>query len=1402
MPPMNQFAQRQADIEKEKKDKQSDGDKQSDDALGKKKLEDTSPFANDGPSAPEQANRSAENISNQMAQANGIGKASERTYDTSAGQITGGEYTNKNGTFLVANNSEGQAVKYKVETDSSTGSKTLVDQTGKGESLAVRQPAETATRTADTTASQTTERQSSTPTERQSATPPSDHQNFAPPSVAAQGDRSTASPGASSDGASLPPRGSDATKRPPASVVGQTIDASPPSPAPAKAGTGESSLGAAGGHGTPGAGADQTVLQQQQHGGQAGGAPGGGAGGDGPLPPAPTRTPVPSDGSVVTTTNTGAGAIDSSAGQPPTARPGVPGASGAGAGADSGAGKIVTTPNPNPTLASTGDAGAGIVPIKPNPNPNPLQPTGSDSSAGVAPSKPANPGAPVAPGGDNTNVQTHKPNAPVATDGSAPTSPPQRGFNPGGDGSLVPPAPVASDGGPARNLNPGQGQQGDLGGLRQNPQGGPQGLDSGTLGRGAQVPPGGDTGVTGVMKPPLATDGSAAVPGQMGQVGDGAGKLTPIVPPADSSIGRAPAQPVEANLGRIGVPTSGDTTIAGATGAGLDKLRPTIPTDVANVGVTATSLAPNLAQTLALKQAGLDINNPSDVALLTSAKAQLQAAKLTEGTAQLSLANVLSTVNVADANKLAAFLTGKPDALASQVALSDANIGKLNALFKTEAPSLAAIPTTLDAQKTALGKGMADFMALANPATLTQRDIYTEVNKLTANLQPNDAAQRLGMAELLGRTLVPLLKPAESQVAAPVATTKVEATILKPENPAALNTALAEARARADIIELTPKTLPTVTRTDMVENTATALANTAAGKALVQPTATDQTRIADAGRAAEQGIRPNATTNAEGIANPRVPADETGRVNRSPEETNETAERGTASSARSDMVDINDKRSDAKKKQEGKEHSEQQQHGGGGGFGIDASILTGAAMRVVDRDQDKLDATKKKDDDEKKAPRRRYVVRFNDTLQSIAQKSFRDVRVAVLIAAINSEVIPEDMPLDEPLKAGMQIWLPSESEVAEFYENVNDYIAQREQLSPEEELARRFGNGWEGNQNPSLAPPVAKPISRPWPQPRPSGDSQATTGPNTELSEGLMDAAIAAAAKRRENVESVLGPLSKPQDKLLEYTVRLGDSLKSIATKHPALQDVVLWELLASVNKIAVPSRDPSAVKLNRGSKLLMPTPEQIAAFREGKAENQPEKKPVSGGNPTVITSNLRTTPSKPITAPPSPFVSGPTTGGFDDHGSTRFTAPVTDAGASMLRAGGFVKTEQQRASEDAETVLTAAIQPSKPITTDKPQVENVKQLADDCRIVRRHLVDQNGRIYQAQLEVRRGTEWVSVMMYNISEGNCWRKCINEQGITEILPLELPTPAIHQMLENDFSNNWEEHRDRFLNQPV
>src|SRR6202035_1361047 len=75
---------------------------------------------------------------------------------------------------------------------------------------------------------------------------------------------------------------------------------------------------------------------------------------------------------------------------------------------------------------------------------------------------------------------------------------------------------------------------------------------------------------------------------------------------------------------------------------------------------------------------------------------------------------------------------------------------------------------------------------------------------------------------------------------------------------------------------------------------------------------------------------------------------------------------------------------------------------------------------------------KKKEEDTK---RRRYIVKEKDTLQSIALRQLRDVRLAPLIYQINRSVIPVTVKAGKQvhvLKVGQVILLPSGVEIKEF----------------------------------------------------------------------------------------------------------------------------------------------------------------------------------------------------------------------------------------------------------------------------------------------------------------------------------------------------------------------------------
>jgi hypothetical protein len=66
------------------------------------------------------------------------------------------------------------------------------------------------------------------------------------------------------------------------------------------------------------------------------------------------------------------------------------------------------------------------------------------------------------------------------------------------------------------------------------------------------------------------------------------------------------------------------------------------------------------------------------------------------------------------------------------------------------------------------------------------------------------------------------------------------------------------------------------------------------------------------------------------------------------------------------------------------------------------------------------------------------------------------------------------------------------------------------------------------------------------------------------------------------------------------HIVRFGETLRSIALSHPALGDVSLWPLLAEKNQLSTErdANDRPVAKLTRGTRLLIPTPKEISAFR------------------------------------------------------------------------------------------------------------------------------------------------------------------------------------------------------------
>ncbi|MBY0356849.1 MAG: hypothetical protein K2W82_02525 [Candidatus Obscuribacterales bacterium] len=195
------------------------------------------------------------------------------------------------------------------------------------------------------------------------------------------------------------------------------------------------------------------------------------------------------------------------------------------------------------------------------------------------------------------------------------------------------------------------------------------------------------------------------------------------------------------------------------------------------------------------------------------------------------------------------------------------------------------------------------------------------------------------------------------------------------------------------------------------------------------------------------------------------------------------------------------------------------------------------------------------------AARQKYVVAAGDTLESIAFKKLNNKRLAPLLFELNKSKIPVKVKNGKrylQLKAKTILLLPTVIEIQRYN-------------------ARLFGQNADEFQYESGAP---------------------ETVDATKVVK--MDAV---AAKRLANIEAVLGKMNEtlPADGRIRYVCRLGDSLRSIAVRHPALNDVSLWALLAQVNGLscAIDENGLPLEELKRGMALVFPSAEEIAIFRQ-----------------------------------------------------------------------------------------------------------------------------------------------------------------------------------------------------------
>jgi hypothetical protein len=357
----------------------------------------------------------------------------------------------------------------------------------------------------------------------------------------------------------------------------------------------------------------------------------------------------------------------------------------------------------------------------------------------------------------------------------------------------------------------------------------------------------------------------------------------------------------------------------------------------------------------------------------------------------------------------------------------------------------------------------------------------------------------------------------------------------------------------------------------------------------------------------------------------------------------------------------------------------------------DADLETAAMLALLLAEEEKVRQDNKQE---------LHAVQPGETLEQIALAKLKDPSLVPLIYQLNKSKIKVEHVQDKPvytLTAGSVLTLPSRRQVREF---------KRQQAA-----IRLYA-----------ADPAA------------------------------AESALAEASQRRANVEKYLGPLTQAVEETSRprVSVRLGDSLRSIAMKHPAIQDVSLWRLLAQVNGLSTEtdSKGTPTVQLRRGTTLVVPTADDIANY----------KMRLEG-------SKIPATPLRPYTPTASMTV---ITG---NKGQQSFS----------MRAENLDVVEQKWVQD---TIIDSL----------------VEKLGDTCRIVKSTGSNKGAPSVRSQLEVLTGDTWVPILSYDICDSNSVRHEIGPDGTRRTIPIDLPAATVEEMMSTDIHSNWQTYQKKYLKQ--
>ncbi len=393
----------------------------------------------------------------------------------------------------------------------------------------------------------------------------------------------------------------------------------------------------------------------------------------------------------------------------------------------------------------------------------------------------------------------------------------------------------------------------------------------------------------------------------------------------------------------------------------------------------------------------------------------------------------------------------------------------------------------------------------------------------------------------------------------------------------------------------------------------------------------------------------------------------------------------------------------------------------------------------------------------------KYTVKPNDSLESIASTKLGTKDFWSLIYELNKHKIPVKIVLGKKLfvlTAGMILLLPSKRQQREW---------RKRKLS------------------------------------------QAAYAQQAQVSSRLMDVdeeQLAANKNRRSNVEKLLGSFTKaPQAP--SYVVRLNDTLTTIATKHPALNDASLWKLLAAKNNLPTPN---ASAKLQRGTKLLLPTAQEIAEFRKASAVKQgPKTAPLTVAEPVgkeCPDCHRLTTLRTPVCPACGHSFEGPQTSiegtiNTDAQFGTRLddrtvvsvqlpqdepvspnapTRSLNEQSANTTNAGHSEIVAAKHVSANEETVIERSIE----------------ELSNICKLTTSTIERGEVTLYRSQLEVKRDDRWHIILFYELSNDASMRQEILPTGSMLNMKIDLPLSLAQDMVRNDLSSNWLSYSKKFL----